>query len=226
MRVDELARRCSRSRSRICDRSRRRRRSRESPICGGWHYRDPSWASPCLSKPTRVSTGRSTAGERGIDRPLAGARDQQIERSEKHQEIIARLVRHAPEPVAGDLRRMKYQRSWAAQIGNLVETIATNMMMISGIAASRVRKPRMMSTPQVTRRRRRTDPSARDREYQYWQSGPHQNFGEHKLRNPFGEKHDKANHQANKMVQPSARVWSRSTHRLIAAPPSTSSGRR
>src|SRR5438270_10919000 len=99
------------------------------------------------------------------------------------------------------------------------------MMMISGIAASRVRKPRMMSTPQVTRRRRRTDPSARDREYQYWQSGPHQNFGEHKLRNPFGEKHDKANHQANKMVQPSARVWSRSTHRLIAAPPSTSSGR-
>jgi len=47
---------------------------------------------------------------------------------------------HAPEAVTGE----------PAQIGSLVETIATTMMTISEIAASRVKRPRVISVPQTS----------------------------------------------------------------------------
>ena len=47
------------------------------------------------------------------------------------------------------LARWKIPTSFPSRIGSLVETSATIMMMISGIAAKRVNSPTMMSVPQI-----------------------------------------------------------------------------
>jgi hypothetical protein len=61
-------------------------------------------------------------------------------------------MRHAPEPVTRDFWRMEIQKSWPSHIGTLVETMATSMTMISGIAAIRVNRPRMISARQMIER--------------------------------------------------------------------------
>src|SRR5204862_2556404 len=52
-------------------------------------------------------------------------------------------------PYKGNLLRLNRQKPWPKRIGSFVETSATQISMISGIAANRVNRPKMISKPQT-----------------------------------------------------------------------------
>jgi len=60
------------------------------------------------------TTGRSGllhfASNQGVQRPCAGTLDQQIDRSQQHAEVGAGFVRHAPESITRQFRRLKDQK--------------------------------------------------------------------------------------------------------------------
>ena len=76
------------------------------------------------------------------------ADDQEEDAAQQHGEVGAGFVHHAPEAVGLGGGKAERPEAVPEEDGIFVETMATEMLMIMGIAANRVSSPRISSAPQ------------------------------------------------------------------------------